>query len=623
MTKFIIRNLHAIAQPLIKRLHFIIVFLLLMGLVDTLRGIAGAIYEGGAGILHNPSAMRSITADAGHVSIWFLAAYILAAITIKWNHWLLKLVIIIIPFTFGALQFFLVDNFHWPISPTYLMLAAETNSKETGEFLNTYIFSSYILKTILWCIAFIAIYFILRYLWIKILHRASLLALGTKSAIKTTIGIILIPTLLFGMSSSQVYLRMAQCNSMEGLRRMSKPKDPFTCTYSSLLMLNLMDKSMTNAKEITLKSMKASLSDNADDSLNVVLVIGESYIKYHASIYGYNLNTTPHMKQEKEKGSLFVFNNVVTPNNLTSNAMKNMLSTNNSSNGEDWYDKPFFPAIFRGAGYDVFFWDNQKAFNSNSEYTFALNSFLYCKEFEEKVYSEVNNNLPFQFDGDLIKSFADSVRLKSSHNLIIFHLMGQHFIAKNRFPQNEDFIHFTADSVKSAQSFLNTEKKQKIADYDNATLYNDHVLNKIFQMFDSSNSIVIYLSDHGEEIYDFRNRMGRDHGEMSEMKAKYEYEIPFVIWCSDIFKEKHPDTVKALESSLDKPFMIDNLCNMLFHIAGVKTPFYNPKDNLLSPKYKCKSRLLEGYWDYDKEMHKALPAQKDQKAIESSKQPNM
>ena len=358
---------------------------------------------------------------------------------------------------------------------------------------------------------------------------------------------------------------------------------------------------MANAKEITLKSMKASLLDNPEDSLNVVLVIGESYIKHHASIYGYYLKTTPHMAQEKEKGSLFAFNNVVTPNNLTSNVLKNLLSTNNSSNSEAWYDTPYFPAIFRGAGYNVYFWDNQKTFNPNAEYTFALNSFLYCKEFEKIVYSAVNNNQPIKYDGDLIKSFKDNVILTHSHNLIIFHLMGQHFITTNRFPQTKNFIHFTGDSIKSTKSFINAEKKQMIADYDNATLYNDHVLSQIFQLFSSSSSIVIYLSDHGEEVYDFRNRMGRDHGALSKMKAKYEYEVPFIIWCSNLFKEKHPDTVKALESSLEKPFMLDNLCNMLFYIGSVKTPFYRSEYNPLSPDYQCKSRLLEGYWDYDKE----------------------
>lgn len=50
------------------------------------------------------------------------------------------------------------------------------------------------------------------------------------------------------------------------------------------------------------ESINISLSDNsckteANDSLNFVLVIGESYIKAHSPLYGYYLNTTPIMKQ--------------------------------------------------------------------------------------------------------------------------------------------------------------------------------------------------------------------------------------------------------------------------------------------------------------------------------------
>ena len=44
-------------------------------------------------------------------------------------------------------------------------------------------------------------------------------------------------------------------------------------------------------------------------------------------------------------------------------------------------------------------------------------------------------------------------------------------------------------------------KNKTIADYDNATLYNDIVLSKIVDLFRQQEAIVIYLSDHGEDCY--------------------------------------------------------------------------------------------------------------------------
>ena len=44
--------------------------------------------------------------------------------------------------------------------------------------------------------------------------------------------------------------------------------------------------------EITIAAYQKTRYKNNNDSLNLIFVIGESYIKSHASIYGYRLNTT-------------------------------------------------------------------------------------------------------------------------------------------------------------------------------------------------------------------------------------------------------------------------------------------------------------------------------------------
>ena len=37
------------------------------------------------------------------------------------------------------------------------------------------------------------------------------------------------------------------------------------------------------------------------------------------------------------------------------------------------------------------------------------------------------------------------------------------------------------------------------------TLYNDYVLKNIIDLFRDKNTVVLYFSDHGEEIYDYRD----------------------------------------------------------------------------------------------------------------------
>ena len=112
------------------------------------------------------------------------------------------------------------------------------------------------------------------------------------------------------------------------------------------------------------------VSCTTSDSLNIVLVIGESYNKYHASLYGYYLDTTPYQCAEADKGNLFAFNHVKAPHNMTSTVLKNILCCNNIHENEHWYNYPYFPAIFKKAGYDVWLWDNQYKWDENAAWAF-------------------------------------------------------------------------------------------------------------------------------------------------------------------------------------------------------------------------------------------------------------
>ena len=92
-------------------------------------------------------------------------------------------------------------------------------------------------------------------------------------------------------------------------------------------------------------------------------------------------------------------------------SMKNMLSCNSLRDSEKWYDYPFFPLLFRKAGYDVCFWDNQRDMFSDSNWQYAVNSYLYNDKLSEKVYSQ-NNKAAYQYDEQLIDDYRELNRTK-------------------------------------------------------------------------------------------------------------------------------------------------------------------------------------------------------------------
>ena len=182
-----------------------------------------------------------------------------------------------------------------------------------------------------------------------------------------------------------------------------------------------------------------------------------------------------------------------------------------------------------------------------------------------------------------------------SYTLDIIHLIGQHFEYSLRYPQT-----VRAFSMENyADKNIDDDAKEIIMQYDNATHYNDIVLDSILAMYDYEEAIVIYVADHGEEVYDELPVHGRLFQEPTKFQAKNEFEVPMWIWCSRSYQEKHPDLVAAIRSSTSKEFLTDGLSQVLLYLAGIKCKWSNENRNILSSRYQSKQRIIGGSVDYD------------------------
>ena len=168
-----------------------------------------------------------------------------------------------------------------------------------------------------------------------------------------------------------------------------------------------------------------------------------------------------------------------------------------------------------------------------------------------------------------------------------------------RYPESEEI--FTKDDYQDRIN-LNEKQKEIIAHYDNATRYNDKVIASIIDIFRNDDAIIIYLSDHGDEVYDYRDKFGRSHESIiTKNRAMCQYEVPFMIWVSDKYKETHPDVVNQIEKSVNRPFMTDDLPHLMLDLAGIECEWYDPSRSLINDQYNMnRKRLLEdSKQDYD------------------------
>lgn len=526
----------------------------------------------------------------------FLHAYMLAAVVTFSKSKVVKALAYIVIYVLFTTEITLEWVFGMNISPNVITLFVETNARESKEFLE-----SMLDKPQLWQVPLcVAGMIVLNIIVEKNRLRVNQWCKGPKTT-KVLRGIAII-LLVGGVIFSYNYVKLFLCDEMnevdEWRSHMRNPDDLVTKVVVSFYDMSIAEKEMSRV--ITLAEQVEALPQSAsNDSLNVIVVIGESYIREHAALYGYPLQTTPFLSHEQKEGRLFVFTDMVSPYNQTTRVIRNLLSCNSLGHHEDWSSAPPFTAIYKKNGYHVTMYDNQKNFDMGFVFAYSLNTYLYHPQIMKACYHETNDST-FEFDGQMVDDYQKR-QTPSAKRLVLFHLLGQHVGFEYRYPKN--FAYFNEDSLSfRKEPWLTKDMREDIVHYDNATRYNDHVLQQIIGLYDQQNTIVVYLSDHGEEVYDYRENSGRDDwgmGSDPRQVLRWQYMVPFVVWCSDKYAATHPDNIKQLQNATSRPAMLDNVCQLLFHLSDLKTPYYNKTRDVLSSDYVCPKRILNESIDCD------------------------
>ena len=342
----------------------------------------------------------------------------------------------------------------------------------------------------------------------------------------------------------------------------------------------------------------------------ILLLIGESYNKYHSPLYNPEARqTTPGLCQLHRQGNLIVYDDAVSPYNVTSKTFRHMFSTYYPGCGREWVDCTLFPALFRKAGYRVWFITNQfaGAENNKDHHDHAGGTIFNQSDLRRLQFTHMNTEAA-RFDMELLSQLPPADTLAAAPSLLIFHMIGQHEDYRERYPA--EYNHFTADSIQNP--FTDRDGCQIVAEYDNATLYNDAVVTALLRQYASQDVVALYLSDHGEEVYDWRNSCYRTNSDyMTPQIARYQYEIPMLFYVSDSFKEQHPDLLAEIRAARHKPFLSTMLPFLLFHLAGIGQADYRPSLDILSPDYnEHYPRIIREDVDYDQLMQvkaQALP----------------
>jgi len=563
----------------------------------------------------------------------YLACVLLLLIPSRIRRWVRGLFYVVL-YTVAIIDVFCFWKFSSSLTPTMLLLVGETNSREAGDFFNTYLSTDVIFSPIGWLLLLILfhILFVCRQ-WLykfipenykRFLQNATekLRLFACRYRLRFVGGIAVLALFITGVINSynnKVQMtRLMTADTIGTVEHILTEKNR-ACFYLPIYRLAFSVYSNHLASQQVNRCIAAAKTVKVDScsyqSPNIVLIIGESYGKVHSQLYGYKYPTTPRQVKLERSGLLTRFSDVVSCWNLTSFVFKNVLSMHVVGQKGEWCDYALFPELFKKAGYNVTFLTNQFLPQAKEAiYDFSGGFFLNNPELSKFLFTTRNNSL-HRFDEGLLADYDGLVKsgeivinkardrksAAKDPNLIIFHLIGQHVNYRTRVPNDRRV--FTAADYAESRPDLSERRRRVLADYDNACLYNDSIVASIIKRFENTNSIVIYMPDHGEECYEpGRNFICRNHSaDVDWPLAHYEFEVPFWIYCTHRYAVTHPEIFKAIKDAKDKRFMTDALPHMLVWLAGISAKDYRPEYNLLSPQYnERRPRILKHVADYDK-----------------------
>lgn len=318
----------------------------------------------------------------------------------------------------------------------------------------------------------------------------------------------------------------------------------------------------------------------------LIVVIGESFSIAHSSLYGYEKETSPLLDERRRKGEITVYKDVVSVADITYTAMKSIFSLD--SLGTDFYSSPLFPACFRAAGFYSAMYDNEYLVDDVAFH----GRFILANQRLSEVLFDYRNSETYTYDGDMVEEITQK---RDVPVLYVVHLWGQHPVYEKRYPEN--FKKFVASDYTNTR--LTAAQREIVANYDNATLYNDYVVNEIIKKFEGDDCCLVYFSDHGEELFENQDYYG--HGTAaSSLDLRYQIRVPLLVWTSDKFKERNPNMVDLLREQQDVPIITDDISHFLLKIGGIMSSCYNPQRCFIDTQYnRNKPRIVLSGIDYD------------------------
>ena len=277
-----------------------------------------------------------------------------------------------------------------------------------------------------------------------------------------------------------------------------------------------------------------------DEKAVVVLVIGESARKANFQLYGYQRDTNPLLSRQE---GLRVYD-ATSCATYTTAGTKAMLEPKNSG---DLYE--LLPNYAFRTGVDVV-WRT----SNWGEPPIHIDEYITNDDLGE-TYPDEN----MHYDGILLRGLRERIASsRKSKVLIVLHTSTSHGPNyADKYPKEFEVYQPVAKNVEEGEKHA----ELLVNAYDNTIRYTDYLLDSLVNMLRSMtdrHSAMIFVSDHGESLGENKVYM---HGLPMRLAPRVQYEIPFLVWTSEGFRNYK--TESELPEVIEQHYVFHSVLNLL------------------------------------------------------------
>lgn len=315
--------------------------------------------------------------------------------------------------------------------------------------------------------------------------------------------------------------------------------------------------------------------NNSDNKTVMVLIVGETARSQNFSLNGYYKDTNPLLTKRND---IISFQNTSSCGTYTAFSIPCMFSnmTRKNYNESLALHQENILDILSKVKIDVVWLDNNtgckgvctRIKNENITKKYLARDSELCQD--GVCYDEV-----------LIDDLTEKLSHINKDSLIILHPMGSHGPNYYQRYQNK-FKKFTPTC--DTNQVDNCDLVSLVNTYDNTIVYTDFIINQAIELLqkkqDKFNSILIYLSDHGESLGENGLYL---HSFPYSIAPEQQTHVPFIMWMSNTYQKFNHINIQCIkEYSSQVSFSHDNLFHTLLSIFDIQTKEYNKSLDILN-----------------------------------------